>query len=196
MTILNLLKSVLLLMLVLCGASTLVPAAQAQAEPSQLEAGIDYNFVRANGPPGGCGCFSMNGANARASVRLAGGFSAVGEFGGEFSSDVNGTGEDLTLYSYLFGPRYTVRKWERWQPFAQLLVGGAHASGTFEPSVSGTSGSYNAFAMVAGGGLDINLTKRIGIRAVEADYYLTLFPNGVNGHQNNLRIAAGVYFRF
>jgi hypothetical protein len=33
------------------------------------------------------------------------------------------------------------------------------------------------------------------LRAFEADYYLTRFDNGVNDHQNNLRIAAGVIIR-
>jgi opacity protein-like surface antigen len=120
----------------------------------------------------------------------------VGEFSAQHAGDINATGEDLTLLSYLFGPKYALRMSDRWQPFGQLLVGGAHASGTFEPSESGGSGSYNAFAMVAGGGLDANLTPRFAVRAFEADYYLTLFPNGVNGHQNNLRISAGVIFRF
>ena len=50
--------------------------------------------------------------------------------------------------------------------------------------------------MTAGGGLDISLTRRIALRALEADYYLTRFDNGVNDHQNNLRIAAGVIVRF
>jgi hypothetical protein len=50
--------------------------------------------------------------------------------------------------------------------------------------------------MVAGGGLDVGLTRRIALRAFEADYYLTRFDNGVNDHQNNLRIAVGVIIRF
>jgi hypothetical protein len=53
-------------------------------------------------------------------------------------------------------------------------------------------GSANAFAMTAGGGLDISLTRRIALRAFEADYYLTRFDNRVSDQQNNLRIAAGV----
>jgi hypothetical protein len=47
----------------------------------------------------------------------------------------------------------------------------------------------------AGGGLDIGLTRHIAVRAFEADYYLTRFDNGVNDHQNNLRIDAGVVIR-
>jgi peptidoglycan-associated lipoprotein len=50
--------------------------------------------------------------------------------------------------------------------------------------------------MIAGGGLDIGFTRLIALRAIEADYYLTRFDNGVNDHQNNLRISAGVIIRF
>ena len=138
----------------------------------------------------------MNGGNIWAAYSFSHSFSAVGEFSGQHAGNINATGEDLTLYSYLFGPRYTLRKSDRWLPFGQVLLGGAHASGTYEPSLSGGSGSYNSFSLVAGGGLDVDVTPHIGIRAMEADYYLTRFPNGVNERQNNLRISAGVVLRF
>jgi hypothetical protein len=79
-------------------------------------------------------------------------------------------------------------------PFAQALVGGAHASGTFTPTL--TNSSDNAFAAVAGGGLDVDLAEHLGLRALEVDYYFTHFPNATNDHQNNLRAGAGFYLRF
>ena len=189
------LSQVIVLMLIGFSASAIfAPAAKAQDE--KFEFGVDYNYVRANGPPGGCGCFSMNGGNAWAGYRLTDGVSAVGEFSAQHAGNIDGSGEDLTLFSYLFGPRYTFRKSDRWQPFGEVLLGGAHATGTFEPSFSGASGSFNSFSLVAGGGLDIHIVRHIDIRAIDADYYLTRFPNGVNGRQNNLRISAGVVFRF
>jgi outer membrane immunogenic protein len=183
-------------LLLMMGAAARVRPAAAQSSAPKFEFGADYNFVRANGPPGTCACFSMNGGNGWASYGLAGGFSVVGEFSGQHAGDINGSGNDLTLVSYLFGPKYSLRASERWQPFGQVLLGGAHASGTFEPSVSGGSGSYNSFAMIAGGGLDIAAGEHLALRAIEADYYLTQFPNGVNARQNNFRISAGVIFRF
>lgn len=195
----NMRKAFQSVVLMLCGLAAMMwiaPAAGAQEDHPPLELGVDYNYVRANGPPGGCSCFSMNGGNIWAAYSFTHSFSAVAEFSGQHAGNINASGEDLTLFSYLFGPRYTLRSSDRWLPFAQVLVGGAHASGTYEPSLSGTSGSYNAFSLVAGGGLDIAVTHHIGIRAIEGDYYLTHFPNGVNGRQNNLRISAGLIFRF
>jgi peptidoglycan-associated lipoprotein len=189
-------KTIVMLALGLCAAVAGAPPTRAQGTDAKFEVGADYNFVRANGPPDTCACFSMNGGNGWLGYGLGHGLSLVGEFSGQHAGDINGSGEDLTLVSYLFGPKYSLRASERWQPFGQVLLGGAHASGTFEPSVSGGSGSYNSFAMIAGGGLDIAASEHLAVRAVEADYYLTRFPNGVNGRQNNFRLSAGVIFRF
>ena len=93
----------------------------------------------------------MNGGNIWAAYSFTQSFSAVAEFSGQHASNINSTGEDLTLYSYLFGPRYTLRKSDRWLPSGQVLLGGVHASGTCQPSLSGASGSYNSFSLVAGG---------------------------------------------
>jgi opacity protein-like surface antigen len=85
---------------------------------------------------------------------------------------------------------------QRLLPFGQVLFGGTHASGSLAPGSSGIAGSSNAFAMTAGGGLDVGLTRHFAIRPVELDYYLTRFNNGVNHHQNNFRFSAGVVVRF
>jgi hypothetical protein len=59
--------------------------------------------------------------------------------------------------------------------------------------------SQTAFAMTAGGGLDIKLNKHVSFRPIGLDYYLTRFQNlrtlGDN-NQNNLRYTAGFNFMF
>ncbi len=168
------------------------PRAAAQA----LDVGADYAYVHSNLPPGGCGCFSMNGVNAWAGFNFAPHFAVVGEVGIEHASNIAGTSGDLTLTSYLFGPRYTMHRQGRFHPFVQALVGGAHASGSEAPGTNGLSGSSNAFAAAVGGGLNFAFTERISFRLIQADYYFSDFKNGSNDHQNNLRIGAGIVFRF
>lgn len=51
------------------------------------------------------------------------GLAAVGEFGGAHAGDIAPGSEDLTLTSYLFGPRYTYRSHLRLAPFGEALVG-------------------------------------------------------------------------
>lgn len=60
-------------------------------------------------------------------------------------------------------------------PFNQVLLGGAHANGSFASNSSGFAGSSNAFAPVADGGLDIGTTHLFAIRGLEADQYRTQF---------------------
>jgi len=81
-------------------------------------------------------------------------------------------------------------------PFSQVLLGGAHASGALTPAPSGLAASANSFAMTAGGGVDINLTPHLALRAVQADYFLTRFNNGANDQQNNFRVGTGIVYRF
>lgn len=169
--------------------------AQPAAAQSTFEVGGGYTYVHTNAPPGECGCFSMNGANGWLGYHLGHGVAVVGEIAVQHASNIAGTSADLTLTSFTAGPRYTSYSFGRLQPFAQILLGGAHASGGLSPGSSGY-GSSNGFAMIAGGGLEIKLTESIALRAIEADYCYTRFNNGTNDHQNNLRIGAGLLFRF
>jgi outer membrane immunogenic protein len=184
------------LLLLACGFAAMDSRlAAAQSGSSGLvDVGVDYNYVRSNLPAGGCGCFALNGGSGWVAFNFSRSIGIVGEIASQHASNISGGG-DLTLTSFLAGPRYTWSGAGRFAPFAQLLLGGAHAGGTLAPDSSGVSGSANAFAATAGGGLDIGLTKHIALRVFEADYYLTRFDNGVNDHQNNLRIAAGVVVR-
>ena len=108
------------------------------------------------------------------------------------------TGDSLTLSAFTAGARYLPRLGRSpVQPYGQALVGLAHSSGTL---VQGTNPAAQnagaAFAANVGGGLDLRASPHFSVRLVEADYLVTTFDNGVNNHQNNLRIGAGVVLRF
>ena len=116
---------------------------------------------------------------------------------------VNSSG---TAYTYLFGPRLSFRNSTRFTPFAQVLVGGVHAS---DVTVSDCTGSaciplpaQLAFAMTGGGGLDIRLTRHFSIRAVQAEYMMTRFADVAYGStgaattENDLRLSSGLLFGF
>ena len=161
-----------------------------------VDAGVEYNYVRANAAPGVCGCFALNGGSGWVAFNFSHSLAVVGEIASQHAANISSTGAGLTLTSFLAGTRYTWTRSGRFAPFAQVLLGGAHASGTLAPGNSGLAGSSNAFALTAGGGLDVGLTRHIALRAIEADYYLTRFANGINDDQNNLRLAAGLMIRF
>ncbi len=171
-------------------------AGPASAQVARVEVGGEYSFVNTNAPPGGCGCFSMNGGTGWFAYNLFPNIAVIGEIGSEHASKIDHTSADLTLTSFLGGVRYSRRWFEKMAPFGQLLLGGAHASGALTPTSSGQSGSANAFAMVAGGGMDLEMLRHWKVRLIEVDYFLNRFDNGGNDHQNNLRVSLGVAYRF
>jgi outer membrane protein OmpA-like peptidoglycan-associated protein len=105
------------------------------------------------------------------------------------NTDTNGS-----LITYLFGPRLNLRKFDNFVPFGEFLVGGAH--GGIE--LVGVS-SESAFAMAAGGGIDMVLTKNLAWRVAQLDYLMTSFSGPAvtaSGRQNNFRAGTGLVLRF
>jgi len=75
--------------------------------------------------------------------------------------------ENLTGETYLVGPRFTYRKFEKFVPFAQdlffqSLFGGSH----FSRSTGGITGGGSQFTFAFGGGADVGLgrTQRFALR--------------------------------
>ena len=160
---------------------------------SRVDIALDYNYVHSNAPPGGCGCFSLNGGNASAAWFVGPHVALVADIGGAYTSKATSSGLDLTLTNYLFGARIPYRiRGSRFEVFGQGLIGVSHAGGTLAPVNAGGG----VFAASTGGGVDFKLTHHIAIRAAEVDYLLTTFPNGTTNTQNNLRAGGGIVFRF
>jgi len=173
------------------GLASTANAQQATAQTPQFEASGAYSYIRANADGGGG--FNVNGGSGSFTYNYSEHFSVVAD-GGIYSFSGLGGGLSSTMYTYVFGPRYSFRKSKRLTPFAQVLFGG----GRVNASSSGINAGENGFAMVVGEGLDLTVKPRIAIRLIEADYLLTRFahPDGSSAGQNNLRISAGVVFRF
>jgi outer membrane immunogenic protein len=180
------------------GLGLIASASPARAQDApRWELSAAYDYVHTNAPPGGCGCFSMNGGSASLAYDWKNWLSFVGDFGAVHAGNVLGSGQDLTLVSYEFGPQITYRAPHQFAPFAHVFLGGAHATGwTFPSGESFASKSESAFALKAGGGLDVNVNQLLAVRIIDLDYYFTQFPNGVNGRQNNFQVSVGVVFHF
>jgi outer membrane immunogenic protein len=168
---------------------TFAPQADAQST-SRFEVAAGYSYVHSNVPPGTCSCFSMNGGDASFAYHFDPALTGVAEISSVHASNIAGSGvTDLTLTSYLFGPRYSWHNHTKFTPFGQVLLGAAHAADPLPGASSGT------FASKVGGGMDYPLTQRFSVRG-QINYYLTHFANGVNDRQNNLQLGAGVVFHF
>ena len=173
------------------------PTCKSQEAPT-LEAFIGYSYVGVRPTDTGLGNFGLNGGGVQGALKLRKWLSAVADFGvyatGHQASNTIGIDIHGTATSYLFGPRISYRRWSRFTPFAQVLLGGAHAG----PGIFATTSSQNRFALSAGGGIDFRMKEHIAVRPIAIDYLRTRFDeqNGGMFIQNNMRYSTGIVFRF
>ena len=99
-----------------------------------------------------------------AGADLASWFSLIGEISGSSKTlaSVNATDVNLSEYTYLGGPKFTVTSNAPVAPFVQVLFGVAHGSLSVGRSSSNLSVSGNQFAVQPGAGLDFNPSPQIG----------------------------------
>jgi opacity protein-like surface antigen len=176
-----------------------------------------YSFLRYNSAQT-IPAFTANGGIGTLGFNFNNHFGLEAELGGYHNGNVNNYQFDSTTFSYLFGPRISYGRSKKIDPYIHVLWGGQHASTSIaadsilvvNPLLTSSNGRYkvstNTFAMAAGGGLDIKLSRKITLRPVQIDYYLTRFeapdvtvPPGTSPrarNQNNLRYAAGLQFNF
>ena len=189
------------LLLTIAAVSVVTEAQTSPAQASGLapELALQYTYLRSNAPVGQCACFSPEGGSASISVPLRGGhFSLAGDVTAGHANGISSGSYDLTLTVFTAGLRITPGfKIGRLVPYGQILAGGAHADGLLVSGNTPANNSSVVFASNAGGGLDLVMhpESRVSLRLVEADYLATLFRNGENNHQNNLRISAGIVIR-
>ena len=176
-----------------------VPAAVAQQSSGpfdvtpRYDVEVGYSYIHANALPGGCDCFSLNGGFVSGGYYLNNWLSIAGQFTGQHSGS---SSDGLTLLTFLAGPRVEYAK-NRYVPYAQVLFGGARGSNSYFPtSPTNFETSATNWAFSPGGGLDINLTHRIAIRAIDVQYLRTNLPNGAGDIQNSLQLGTGVRFNF
>jgi outer membrane immunogenic protein len=164
-------------------------------EQNKLDVSATYSLFRANPATPGFGSFTINGASASASYNINNWLSGAFDFGGYHNGNILNSGVGGTLYTYMLGPRFTYRRFSRFTPFGQVLLGGAHAgAGTF------FTGSEHAFAWSVGGGVDAKINDRFSVRLGQLDYLMTRFgefPNGSQAQtQNNFRFSTGLVMHF
>jgi opacity protein-like surface antigen len=113
---------------------------------------------------------------------------------------------DGNLFTFLFGPRITLRNHSPFRPFGEFNLGGARISLSCKSSAlncinatNNSTFSKSAFAFTVGGGFDIKLSRRFSLRAIQAEYLYTRFGNNCplaacnnNNNQNSFRLKSGL----
>src|SRR6266478_3453110 len=160
----------------------------------RFELGGGYSYVNFN-PGSPFGSFSNQGGGGSFTYNASRYLGLTSEFNGySFTRDISGNGVQGGWTSFLFGPRLNLRRFDYFVPFAEFLVGGSHAGA----QMTGDS-SQTAFALAAGGGVDVVFTKHLAWRFAQIDYLMTNFSGplvGASSRQNNLRLGTGIVYRF
>jgi outer membrane immunogenic protein len=156
---------------------------------SRLVIGANYNYFHANAPPGQCGCFSLNGGSGTVVYNITSRWAAVADLTVGHATNVDNSLQNITIFNYLFGPRYTRRMKSRFVPYGQILLGGAREDVNFQFTINRQS-----FGLLAGGGVTTPLKHRFGLTLGEVDWIHTRIPNAVNNSQNDIRVSTGVTF--
>jgi hypothetical protein len=159
---------------------------------------VTFATERSEVAPGQC-CFWFKGGGADAAVTFWKGLGIAASLTGDHAANAMPR-VDANKITFLVGPRYT---WTtnagnanrlRLQLFGQGLFGGMHGFDGLYPTSTGVTSTANSFAIQAGGGVNLLLTRHFGLRLVEADYVRTTMPNGYDDTQSDLRLAFGVTY--
>lgn len=159
-----------------------------QTAPLQVTG--QFQLTHANAPPGQCGCFYMTGGGVQItrSFTPAWGAHIDGYYGS--NGNINNTGEQISIFNYLFGPRYTFRTATRYTPYAEALAGISRVSSNVFAYKGGTS----SLAAQGGVGVEVWINRHISV-PVEGDWIFSRAKNGVNTRQNNTRVGIGITYR-
>jgi opacity protein-like surface antigen len=185
-----------------------------------VDAFLGYSFLRVNSAED-IPSFNANGGVGTLAWNITNHIGFETEFGGYYHGSTK-YHFSTTGFSYLFGPRVSYGRTKRFDPYAHFLLGGMNASSSIAsfsvliptphtvivPPSGRFGASQNNFAMAAGGGVDLKLTKYILVRLAQIDYLYTRFAtpailgNGqgigpsISSSKNNFRYSVGFVFNF
>jgi len=203
---------------IMAALSFALVAGATQPPPNEfprMEAFLGYQFTRFNPNSGFIPSFNANGGSGQFVFNFYKWAGIAFDAGAVTKGVLNGRDVDTTVVHFVAGPRFSFHNHTRFTPFGQVLFGGAYATTSarinalpalpifgLDPMLPVTvrlTAAHTGFAMMAGGGFDIKLSKHIAFRPIAFDYYLTRIPSFITGNdsnRNNWRYTAGVNFMF
>jgi len=207
--------------LAVVGMSVLFAGMAAAQDAPRMETFLGYTYVRANSATN-VPAFSANGGGGQFVYNFNKWLGAVADLGAVHNGAIGRANLDSTFGNFLFGPRVALPlHYARVRPYVQILWGGVVAATSSQIQVvrvttlpvstdpiiidpgdaitARIGAQQTAFAMTAGGGLDIRISKHVSFRPIGLDYYLTRLQNlrsQNDNNQNNLRYTTGFNFTF
>ena len=172
-------------------------------KPSSIDLALTYSPERGQTAIAD-GNFWMQGAGLDLAATYKNHWGLSAAINGEHAGNVTPS-LDVNKITYLAGPRYTADvftgkngfwKGRTVQLFGEGLFGAAHAFASVIPSSSGVINSTNVFAVQVGGGVNVSINKRFGLRLLQVDYVRTALPNNTTNEQDDLHLGFGAVCHF
>jgi Outer membrane protein beta-barrel domain len=163
--------------LIFLGLGVFFFAIPSRAQSADVSVG--YSYFRLGGSRG----INQNGISGSIAYNPNRWLGIVGDFGGYHASP---GGVSLNTYTYLFGPRLSLRNPTKVAPFAQALLGGSRIT------VGSGGGSSNQFAYSVGGGVDLGLLPHLALRP-QLDY-VGLDTSGQRTNCTRVSVSFVVHF--
>ena len=182
-----------------CMMAGVVASGQETTLAKQLNAGLDvaitYDASRANVTTGSS--FWMQGGSVEIHGQFWRGLGVVADVGALHTGDAHSTGVGLDLVTATFGPRYT-QSWahHRHALYCEALAGETHGFDSVFPATTKLASSADSLALQVGGGMNLQFSRHLAMRAFEAAWLRTQLPNATTGVENNLRVGTGLVFKF
>ena len=120
---------------------------------------------------------NANGGSFSAAVNMNRWFGIAGDFGAYSQSPTR-------TYTFLAGPRFSLRERSRFTPYAETLFGDTHFTTSGLPSTNG-------FTALVGGGVELGMSRSVALRP-QLDY-LAIRSGGSTF--NTARVSVGLAFR-
>jgi opacity protein-like surface antigen len=194
-------KLMLATLMVACFATLSLAQTNFEYPKNELFVGYSYQNADINSLTINPGRAGLQGINIEYTRNINSLIGVTADFSGHIKRESFRTGavelqHNREQYNLLGGLQFKARNKTRVTPFAHVLIGGGLFRG-FSAILAPSSNTYffddaRSFAMAFGGGLDIRASKRITVRAIQADYNPTFFGQGQR--QNNFRISVGIVF--
>lgn len=188
-------------LIVLLGLALLFSRPALTQEGTRFEVSGGYTFQHWVIPdvfaPPGTPSLNMNGWNAGAGYHVNRWLAGVADITGTYknSTGPNGLG-DVSIVSYLFGPRVYPIGHHKLTPYVHALFGTAYYK---ETTAGFGSISESDFSWEVGGGIDYKLNQHFAIRLGQFDWQQTRFLGGGSqgvDNQNNFKYSVGAVVRF
>jgi outer membrane protein OmpA-like peptidoglycan-associated protein len=204
--------------ILIIGATALSVWTAAAEEVPKVGVYLGYEYVRFNSQTADMPAFNGHGGGGQFLYNINHWLSGVFDAGAVTNSAYGDFRTNSTFINFVAGPRVSFRK-KHVTPYFQVLFGGVYGTSSIplngfvdpsspilnvlptvlpdQPVSARFTRSQTGFAMTAGGGIEVKISRHLVFRPLAVDYYMTKLRNlqafGDN-QQDNLRASAGFMF--